>query len=286
MNSNPLFSVLIANYNNGKYLEECILSVFSQTYENWEIILVDDCSTDGLSKQIYEKYQDNDKIKIEYNKENRGAGYTKMRCAELATGAIAGYVDPDDSITTNAIALSVQAHLKDESSSLIYSNLYVCDMNMQMVSERRPPKKEEVSSMVFGSYVQAINHFATFKNDLYKKTDGISPDLKRAVDKDLYYKLEEVGEIGYLDETLYNYRIHSGGISTESNRLKAEYWSWVVLIRMAERRGLNLEHYYENEIQRKILAAKKNVHATRDFKLGRSILSPMRSMYNLVKGKS
>jgi glycosyltransferase involved in cell wall biosynthesis len=52
---NLLFSVLIANYNNGLYLEECLRSIFAQTYTNWEIVIVDDASTDN-SSNIYEKF--------------------------------------------------------------------------------------------------------------------------------------------------------------------------------------------------------------------------------------
>ena len=62
MKSNPLFSVLIANYNNGKYLHEAIASVYAQTYKNWEIILVDDASTDN-SRELYKELE-KDTIKL------------------------------------------------------------------------------------------------------------------------------------------------------------------------------------------------------------------------------
>ncbi|MCR5555524.1 MAG: glycosyltransferase family 2 protein [Bacteroidales bacterium] len=62
MNANPLFSVLIANYNNGKYLMEVINSVYAQTYTNWEIILVDDASTDN-SRELYKELE-KDTIKL------------------------------------------------------------------------------------------------------------------------------------------------------------------------------------------------------------------------------
>ena len=55
-NNNPLFSILIANYNNGKHLEDTIISIMKQTYNNWEIILVDDSSTNNLA-DIYKKYE-------------------------------------------------------------------------------------------------------------------------------------------------------------------------------------------------------------------------------------
>lgn len=86
----PLFSVLIANYNNGKYLMEAIESVRQQTYTNWEIILVDDASTDN-SKELYKELEKDERIHIYLNEQNIGCGYTKRRCAELATGGYLSY---------------------------------------------------------------------------------------------------------------------------------------------------------------------------------------------------
>lgn len=92
----PLFSVLIANYNNGKYLVESIESVRQQTYANWEIILVDDASTDN-SPELYKELEKDKRIHIYLNEQNMGYGYTKCRCAELATGGgISVIKDSDD----------------------------------------------------------------------------------------------------------------------------------------------------------------------------------------------
>lgn len=67
----PLFSILIANYNNGKYIKEAIDSVYIQDYSNWEIIIVDDASTDN-SKEIYSEFINNPRIRVFYNEKNRG----------------------------------------------------------------------------------------------------------------------------------------------------------------------------------------------------------------------
>ena len=75
MKNTPLFSVLISNYNNGQYLQETIESVKAQDYTNWEIIIVDDLSTDN-SIEIYKKYANDNRIKIYYNTENKGVTYT------------------------------------------------------------------------------------------------------------------------------------------------------------------------------------------------------------------
>lgn len=102
LNKTPLFSVLIANYNNGKYLMDAIDSVWRQTYTHWEIILVDDASTDN-SKELYKELEKDNRIHIYYNEENRGCGYTKRRCADLANGELCGFLDPDDALTDDAL---------------------------------------------------------------------------------------------------------------------------------------------------------------------------------------
>jgi glycosyltransferase involved in cell wall biosynthesis len=222
MNSNPLFSVLIAQYNNRRFLQDAIDSVKAQTYINWEIILVDDASTDN-SKEIYKLYENDERIKIYYNQENKGCGYTKRRCVELAMGELCGFLDPDDALLPKALDVMVNGHLQDENISLIYSNHVICDENL---IQKYIFRSQEISSNVdnLHTFKGDADHFVSFKKILYNKTDGINSQFKRAIDKDLYYKLEEVGKLFFIDQPLYLYRIHNGGISTIKNIYKALYW--------------------------------------------------------------
>ena len=118
MTNQPLFSVLIANYNNGKYLMDAIESVRKQTYTNWEIILVDDSSTDN-SHELYKELDQDERIHIFLNDQNRGCGYTKRRCAELANGEICGFFDPDDALLSEALEVMVGTHGKHPAASMI-----------------------------------------------------------------------------------------------------------------------------------------------------------------------
>src|SRR5690554_1461614 len=224
-----LFSVLIANYNNGQYLQECLDSVFAQTYTNWEIILVDDSSDDETSRKIYKKYNTHPRIKIFYNQENFGCGYTKRKCVEAANGAICAFLDPDDAIPTDAIQTMVDKHMDLPKHSLIYSTNYLCDEQLSVISKN--PMVGMIGAKGYfcnnGKHSN-VSHFASFKTDHYRKTDGINPKLKRAVDQDLYYKMEETGPFYYIDRPLYYYRRHKGGISTAKNALKAKYWHVIV----------------------------------------------------------
>lgn len=211
-NAQPLFSVLIANYNNGKYLEACLQSIFSQTYTNWEIVIVDDASIDN-SMSIYVKYKNNKQVKIFKNSENKGCGYTKRKCVEYAKGSICGFVDPDDALLPNALEIMVQGHLDNPETSIVYSTHYICDENLQPQEVADYVGQIPTDRRSITLLRPIISAFATFKMEKYAMTEGISGNYPKAVDKDLYFKLEETGPVLFIDQPLYFYRHHSGSIS-------------------------------------------------------------------------
>src|SRR6218665_714046 len=98
-----LFSILIAHYNNYNYFLDCYKSILEQTYQNFEVILVDDHSTDDSFDKIKELTKDDSRFRLFRNDMNKGVGYTKRRCAENASGEICGFVDPDDAIAETAL---------------------------------------------------------------------------------------------------------------------------------------------------------------------------------------
>ena len=96
MTKNKLVSVIIANYNNQIYLEQCLNSVLAQTYENIEIVVVDDCSTDNsldLLRKYEEKYP---QIKVFVNEKNSGVTKTRMNAIAKAAGDYITTLDADD----------------------------------------------------------------------------------------------------------------------------------------------------------------------------------------------
>ena len=238
-----LFTILVAQYNNGKYFEDCYKSIMAQTYQNWETIIVDDCSTDDSVELMKKLIGDDARFKIFSNDENKGCGFTKRKCVELANGEICGFLDPDDAISETAVAEMVQQHIKLPGIVLIYSNFTYCDENLEP-QKIHFQKKVENFSPDFFNLDGSISHFATFKNSYYKKTSGIDAYLQRAVDQDLYLKLYEVGEVFYLNQNLYHYRIHDGGISTNGNTENASLWHWLVNLETAKRRNFNIEKLF------------------------------------------
>ena len=249
----PLFSLLIANYNNSAYLPEAIESVREQIYTNWEIVIIDDCSTDN-PHELYKLLEEDKRIKVFFNSENKGCGFTKRRCVEEASGEICGFLDPDDKLPADALLTMMNRHIDAPNIGLIHSKAYHCDENMKILNRIAPSMQvRKQGDKMFFNLEASISHFATFKKEFYNKTDGINPYLKRAVDQDLYLKLYDVGKTLFLDQFLYYYRIHKSGISTNHNIEKAIYWHWVVINDTAKRRDINVEELFINSFVRKEL---------------------------------
>jgi glycosyltransferase involved in cell wall biosynthesis len=213
------FSVVVANYNNGKYLATLIESVQKQTYTNWELIIADDCSTDN-SIEVISTFLNDTRIKLIKHKQNQGAGAAFRTATAHATGELIGLLGADDALPPNAVEEMVKAHLAFPKASFIYSTHFDCDTDLQVINEKGffgqaiPQGKSQIHQ------IYATN-FATFKKEAYLQTAGFNPTLKRAVDQDLFLKLEEVGEVVFIDKPLYYYRRHAAGISQEGNSEKA-----------------------------------------------------------------
>ena len=89
-------SIIMPSYNCGKYLEETIRSVQSQTYENWEIIFMDDCSTDDTIRKVTMMREDDSRIHLYQNIANMGAALSRNNALREAKGRWIAFLDSDD----------------------------------------------------------------------------------------------------------------------------------------------------------------------------------------------
>ena len=242
----PKISILIANYNNGHFFKDCFNSLIIQTENNWEAIVIDDCSTDNSVEIIKEQIKDDFRFKFFENEINLGYQKTILKAISLVNSSIFGRLDPDDALFENAIELSLKAHSENPNIGLVYSNFTFCDENLK---ERNIHQAKQILNFDenYYNFKGEISHFASFKINFYNKTSGIDSNNKRAEDKDIYMKMCEVAPVLHINETLYKYRIHQTSASNNSNSDKALFWHWVALIKMAERRQINLEDlFFEN----------------------------------------
>jgi glycosyltransferase involved in cell wall biosynthesis len=215
------FSILIANYNNGKFFKDCYDSILAQEYKNWETIIVDDKSTDDSVEVIKKIIGTDGRFKFYENNSNYGVGVTKAKLIELANGEVCGYLDPDDIIKPKALKSAVETLQKDPKIVLTYSRLAKCDENLNILSEFKSAMQVPNGSKTFFNFPIQIAPFVSFRKDVYMQTKKMNPELQIAEDQDLYYKMYEMGKVKFINQTDYLYRAHAGGISQNENKNKS-----------------------------------------------------------------
>ena len=223
------FSVLIAHYNNAPFFKQCYDSLKKQTYQDFEIIVVDDCSTDDSFEKIQNYCNGDSRVKFFQNSENKGVGFTKRRCIEEAAGEICGFVDPDDALTEDALEISIKAY--KENYIATYSQFYLCGENLNIIKKFEPTQKIKNKSSLFFNVKFEVAHFFTFKKYTYLETEGINAELTSAVDQDLYLKLYEKGDFYYIQRPLYLYRLHEKGVSQEKSKKEKLNANWDKVLR-------------------------------------------------------
>ncbi|WOC52440.1 hypothetical protein BPO_1793 [Bergeyella porcorum] len=231
------FSILIAHYNNFEYFKDCFKSIINQTFQDFEVIIVDDYSTDGSFEKIKELVKEDSRFKIFRNEENKGVGYTKKKCIELANGEICGFLDPDDALATTALEDAINTFSSEITA--VYSKIQICDNQLKFIKLFPGQKqvKNDISS--FLNIFFEVNHFFVFKREDYLKTEGINPELTSAVDQDLYLKLYEIGKFKFIPKANYIYRLHDKGVSQAKSKKDTLNHNWhIVLQNTLKRRNI------------------------------------------------
>jgi glycosyltransferase involved in cell wall biosynthesis len=248
--ANPLFTVLMANYNNERFIEEAVRSVQVQTYPHWELIIIDDASTDNSWELISRLAQYDLRIRTFRNKKNIKVGATKRKCVDMASAEICGILDADDALTPDALAVMAEAHYQHPECSLISSTHYLCDEALRVESRLDVQEPIKPGKTYLESTPGVVHHFWTFKKRYYDETEGFSVDYVLAEDQDLFYKLEEVGQFHYIDLPLYYYRIHRGGISSQERTAIAFSWHIQAMKEaLARRRRSGAKGRYKREVR-------------------------------------
>lgn len=284
MNNQPLFSILIANYNNAQYLLDAVESVLRQTYAHWEIVIVDDGSTDN-SLEIYELLKKDERIRVFSNERNMGCAWTKHQCVLHAQGKYCGYLDPDDELLPNAIEVTVAILDKEPDVVLTMSRYYRCDIHMNILSESRLLELADGENY-FEHHDYQPEVFAGFRKNAYIKSGGLNTSYQAAVDQDLYFKLDEQGKIKVINEFTYKYRKNPKALT--SDPLWCEYWNIVARHDACVRRGLPVKEYAYGDFKHEIAwqadcVVTEKIRTSKQYKIGAWILHPIESLKQLVK---
>lgn len=211
---NTKVSVCIPVYNAQDYIGETINSIINQSFENFEIIIVDNKSTDK-TLEIVEKYYDS-RIKVFKNDKNYGMVKNWNICLKYANGEYIQFVCADDTLERNCLEEKVNFLDKNNDVVLVFNATNIIDKNNKVIMKRKFTNKNKIIDGI----KFAINSFRTrniygeptnvlFRNEYAKKIGEFNEKLSYSPDWEYWMRLSKLGKIGYLNKALSNYRVVS-----------------------------------------------------------------------------
>ena len=206
----PLISVVTPVYNTpAEYFKEMVESVRNQSYENWELVLVDDASPEPEVRDLIKFYAETDK-RIKYKFLEKGlhiAGATN-EAIKLANGEFVSLFDHDDVLRPNALFEIVAALNKNKSLNFIYTDE---DKIIDGVSLRADPFFKPDWNQDFLYSVNYITHFTTIRKKLIEKVGYENGEFNGAQDWEFYLRITrniEKNTIHHIPVVLYSWRVH------------------------------------------------------------------------------
>ena len=243
----PLVSVNIATYNRGKYITEAIDSVLSQSFKNWELIIVDDGSTDG-TENIVSPYLNDPRIKYFKNESNRNISYTRNRALLESKGRFIAILDSDDK-WPDPDKLTKQVYFLDKHPDygLIGTALIVINSQGEKLNEEKKPSTDErIKQQIL--FKNPITHSSVlYIRELVISLGSYDLNLNGIEDYDLWLRLGQVSKLSNLSDYSTAYRKHDNNISL-TNRLKL----MAINIDLVKKYQTNYPHYHLALFRRKI----------------------------------
>lgn len=212
---NPLVSVIIPNYNYGKYLKNSIDSVLNQTYKNIELIVVDDGSTDN-SIDIALSYGEKLKLIRQVN-----SGVSAARNIGLANtkGTYVCFLDSDDSWEPEKVDLQIPL-FSQQNVGLVYSSINICNKDLKIQSLMNANYKGNCSNYFYKFPIRSIILLgcstAMVHKEVIERVGGFDVSLNSSADWDFFRRVSEITEVDFVDKPLVNYRRHNASMSASS----------------------------------------------------------------------
>lgn len=226
----PKISIITACRCCQPYLGDCIGSVRKQNFDDYEHVIIDDCSTDKSYKMLKKFAKEDNHIKLFKAKNRLRCGSSYAYVAAKAKGEILAVLDSDDALAGNAINNLVLLYDRNPEVKYIWTQHWMCDDRLRKIKKNGKIRKGvsshpgDISLLEAGKKMKhCFSHWRTFKRELLEKSTKkgemiFKEGLKSAVDKYMAYKLEEFGVGGFADWPMYKYRQRLGGLSFTGRR--------------------------------------------------------------------
>lgn len=215
-----LVSIITPTYNCGKFIERTINSVLKQTYSNWEMIIVDDCSTDNTEK-VVKKFKNDKRIRYIKLKENSGAAVARTEAMKNAKGNFMAFLDSDD--------LWYEDKLEKQLKFMIDNNYNFTCTAYEQIDENDKELNKIIKTKKKANYNRILLDCPVGNSTVMYNVDELGkfevPNIRKRNDDALWLQIIKKAKYIYgMDDILMKYRVRSNSIS--SNKLSLVKYHW------------------------------------------------------------
>ncbi len=210
-------SVIISTYNRKDYLDLALKSVLNQTYDNFEIIIIDDCSTDNTEEFIKNNYNI-DKIKYYKNSKNLGCGISRKKAMDYTTGEYINFLDDDDKfIDKDYFKKTIKIFESNKKVAIVSGEHIVNDIVNHTKTEKKFPYKKIVNGDDFfinfssEKYPKPIISVSIIKKEALEKAKFT--EMKILNDTTIFLRTILYGDMGFINKPEAEYLVHGKNIS-------------------------------------------------------------------------
>jgi len=263
----PLVSVLLPVYNGEKHLRETLYSVINQTYQNLEIVAINDGSTDSSKKILGEFAKIDSRIKI-INKKNGGIVSALNRGINEARGDFLSRIDSDDVNFPKKIEQEMKVMLSDDNIVLVCSSFEVMNEDGEFLyREVVPTRGEDIKRLMY--VANPIGHSTVLMRKSAVMSVGSYSDQSGPVeDYDLWTRLTAVGKIAGVTKSLLRFRVNPDGITQTKNQYMIEcaekvrdlFWENYPPAVLRRSELINIKKYYQQAEPELALEIKRRIY--------------------------
>ena len=213
----PKVSICIPSYNCGAFIGKTIQSILDQTFQNFEIIVVDDCSTDN-SEEVVKRFKD-PRIRFYRNEKNLGMVPNTNKALRLAEGEFVGILHPDDYYAPKMIETALKAFSENLDVGFTYSSYVVVDEDDKIVTKvklcdcnKTFKSKEEFKKLAIRNY--APPSAVLFRRKCYEVVGPFDEEFPYPNDWNMWLRISLKYDSACLSDYLCYYRMHRKSVST------------------------------------------------------------------------
>lgn len=252
----PLVSVIMAAHNAEKYIAEAVESVINQTYKNWELIIVDDASSDSTSTIIERCMKRDSRIKGIHLEKNSGQAFAQNKAIEMSSAEYIATLDSDDVAMPHRIAAQVEFLEYNTDIDMVGSYAELIDEDGNVIGKKKKPTKNEEIRFPLLLQTQFIHPSICIRKNVLIDVGCYSMNSLYTEDYDLWSRLLARGcKFANIDGPLIRYRVHPESITQAKksrsigtrNALKTNARNVARFIDIPEEKLRNLVNFVNNK---------------------------------------